>query len=111
MQHFVENLLKVLKLLKTRKRARNEFSRIPLRSIRQGAKAPFKTKEQNRLLIYQLKFQKNLTFFKNMIKYNHRKEGTQNDTQGFIHWKKSTKWQCILQKRSEHHVISIQQRR
>jgi hypothetical protein len=45
-QHFVENLLKVLKLLKTRKRARNGLSRIPLRSIRQGAKAPFKTKEK-----------------------------------------------------------------
>jgi hypothetical protein len=49
-QHFVENLLKVLKLLKTRKRARNGFSRIPLRSIRQGAKAPFKTKEQGKEL-------------------------------------------------------------
>jgi hypothetical protein len=43
---YVKNLLKVLKLLKTRKRTRNGFSRIPLRSIRQGAKAPFKTKEQ-----------------------------------------------------------------
>nr|DAR57671.1 MAG TPA: hypothetical protein [Microviridae sp.] len=48
-QHFVENLLKLLKLLKTRKRARNGFSRIPLRSIRQSAKAPFKTKEQSRV--------------------------------------------------------------
>lgn len=27
---------------------RNGFSRIPLRSIRQGAKAPFETKEQER---------------------------------------------------------------
>ena len=57
-QHFVENLLKLLKLLKTRKRARNGFSRIPLRSIRQGAKAPFKTKEQSSKVIYQLKFKK-----------------------------------------------------
>jgi hypothetical protein len=45
-QHFVENLLKVLKVLKTRTAlTRNGFSRIPLCSIRQGAKAPFKTKE------------------------------------------------------------------
>ena len=45
-QHFVENLLKVLKVLKTRTALkRNGFSRIPLRFIRQGAKAPFKTKE------------------------------------------------------------------
>jgi hypothetical protein len=44
-QHFVENLLKVLKVLKTRTALkRNELSRIPLRSIRQGAKAPFKPK-------------------------------------------------------------------
>ena len=56
-QHFVENLLKVLKVLKTRTALkRNGFSRIPLRSIRQGAKAPFKPKEQSRLLIYQLKY-------------------------------------------------------
>lgn len=39
-QHFVENLLKVLKVLKTRTALkRNGLSRIPLRSIRQGAKA------------------------------------------------------------------------
>lgn len=45
-QHFVENLLKVLKVLKTRTALkRNGFNRIPLRSIRQGAKAPFKPKE------------------------------------------------------------------
>jgi hypothetical protein len=66
-QLYVENLLKVLKVLKVLKTRtalkRNGFSRIPLRSIRQGAKAPFKTKEQNQLLIYQLKFQKKLDFF------------------------------------------------
>lgn len=46
-QHFVENLLKVLKVLKTRTALkRNGFSRIPLHSIRQGAKAPFKPKKQ-----------------------------------------------------------------
>lgn len=46
-QHFVKNLLKVLKVLKTRTALkRNGFSRIPLRSIRQGAKAPFKPKKQ-----------------------------------------------------------------
>nr|DAJ90005.1 MAG TPA: hypothetical protein [Microviridae sp.] len=45
MQHFVENLLKLLKLLKTRKRERNGLIRIPLRSIRKGAKAQFKPKE------------------------------------------------------------------
>jgi hypothetical protein len=48
-QHFVENLLKVLKVLKTRTALkRNGLSRIPLRSIRQGAKAPLKTKEQEK---------------------------------------------------------------
>lgn len=50
---YVENLLKLLKLLKTlktRKRARNGLSRIPLRSIRQGAKAPFKTKKYYNLV-------------------------------------------------------------
>jgi hypothetical protein len=47
---YVENLLKLLKLLKTRKRARNGLNRIPLRSIRQGAKAPFKTKKYYNLV-------------------------------------------------------------
>ena len=52
-QHFVENLLKVLKVLKTRTALkRNELSRIPLRSIRQGAKAPFETKEQEKATNY-----------------------------------------------------------
>jgi hypothetical protein len=46
-QHFVENLLKLLKLLKTRTALKmNGFSRVPLRSTRQGAKAPFKPKKQ-----------------------------------------------------------------
>lgn len=56
-QHFVENLLKVLKVLKTRTALkRNELAELRIRYARQGAKAPFKTKEQNRLLIYQLKY-------------------------------------------------------
>lgn len=45
-QHFVENLLK---LLKTRKRVRNGLSRIPLRSIRQGAKALSKQRSKTGL--------------------------------------------------------------
>nr|DAF17988.1 MAG TPA: hypothetical protein [Microviridae sp.] len=49
-QHFVENLLKVLKVLKTRTALkRNGFSRIPLRSIRQGAKAPSKQRSKTGL--------------------------------------------------------------
>jgi hypothetical protein len=59
-QHFVENLLKVLKVLKTRKREKNGFSRVPLRSTRQGAKAPFKTKEQGRELQNYYNHQKSL---------------------------------------------------
>lgn len=38
----------------------NELSRIPLRSIRQGAKAPFKTKEQGRGLQNYYNHQKSL---------------------------------------------------
>lgn len=57
----------------------NGLSRIPLRSIRQGAKAPLKTKEQNRLLIYQLNFKKTRHSAKKMIEYNQRKEGAKND--------------------------------
>lgn len=64
MQYFVENLLKVLKVLKTRTALiMNGLAELRIRYARQGAKAPFKTKEQNRLLIYQLKFQKKLDFF------------------------------------------------
>jgi hypothetical protein len=49
-QHFVENLLKVLKVLKTRTALkRNGFSRIPLRSIRQGAKALSKQRSKTGL--------------------------------------------------------------
>ena len=56
-QHFVENLLKVLKVLKTRTALkRNGLAELRIRYARQGAKAPFKTKEQNQLLIYQLKY-------------------------------------------------------
>ena len=63
-QHFVENLLKVLKVLKTRTAlTRNGLAELRIRYARQGAKAPFKTKEQDLLLIYQLNFKKNLTFF------------------------------------------------
>lgn len=60
-QYFVENLLKLLKLLKTRTAlTMNGLSRIPLRSIRQGAKAPFKTKEQGRGLQNYYNHQKSL---------------------------------------------------
>ena len=53
-QHFVENLLKVLKVLKTRTALiMNGLAELRIRYARQGAKAPFKTKEQNQLLIYQ----------------------------------------------------------
>lgn len=63
-QHFVENLLKVLKVLKTRTALkRNGLAELRMRYARQSAKAPFKTKEQNKLLIYQLKFQKKFDFF------------------------------------------------
>ena len=49
-QHFVENLLKVLKVLKTRTALkRNGLAELRIRYARQGAKAPFKTKEQNQL--------------------------------------------------------------
>lgn len=50
MQLYVENLLKVLKVLKTRTAlARNGLVELRIRYARQGAKAPFKTKEQNRI--------------------------------------------------------------
>lgn len=63
-QHFVENMLKVLKVLKTRTAlTRNGLAELRIRYARQSAKALFKTKEQNQLLIYQLNFKKNLTFF------------------------------------------------
>jgi hypothetical protein len=49
-QLYVENLLKVLKALKTRTAlTMNELSEFRLRYTRKGAKAPFKTKEQNRI--------------------------------------------------------------
>ena len=49
-QHFVENLLKVWKVLKTRTALkRNGLSRIPLRSIRQGAKALSKQRSKTEL--------------------------------------------------------------
>ena len=48
-QHFVENLLKVLKVLKTRTAlTRNGLAELRMRYARQGAKAPFKTKEQSK---------------------------------------------------------------
>lgn len=49
-QHFVENLLKVLKVLKTRTALkRSGLAELRMRSARQGAKAPSKTKEQNQV--------------------------------------------------------------
>lgn len=56
-QHFVENLLKVLKVLKTRTAlTRNGLAELRMRYARQGAKAPFKTKEQNRVADISIKF-------------------------------------------------------
>lgn len=50
MQLYVENLLKVLKVLKTRTALiMNGLAELRMRYARQGAKAPFKTKEQNQL--------------------------------------------------------------
>jgi hypothetical protein len=50
-QHFVENLLKMLKVWKTHTALkRNGSAEFRLRYTRQGAKAPFKTKEQNRVV-------------------------------------------------------------
>lgn len=46
-QHFVENLLKVLKVLKTRTALkRNGLAELRMRYARQGAKAPFNPKKQ-----------------------------------------------------------------
>lgn len=48
-QHFVENLLKLLKLLKTRKRARNGLAELRIRYARQGAKALSKQRSKTEL--------------------------------------------------------------
>lgn len=49
-QLYVENLLKVLKVLKTRTALkRNELAELRIRYARQSAKAPSETKEQNRV--------------------------------------------------------------
>lgn len=59
-QHFVENLLKVLKVLKTRTALiMNGLSELRIRYARKGAKAPIKTKEQGKM-IYQFKVLTNL---------------------------------------------------
>lgn len=63
-QLYVENLLKVLKVLKTRTALkRNELAELRIRYARQGAKALSKQRSKTGLLIYQLKFQKKLDFF------------------------------------------------
>lgn len=68
-QHFVENLLKVLKVLKTRTAlTRNGLAELRIRYARQGAKAPFKTKEQD------LRKNKNLTNVKFYEIIDHRKK-------------------------------------
>ena len=52
-QHFVENLLKVLKVLKTRTAlTRNGLAELRVRYARQSAKALFKTREQSSKVIY-----------------------------------------------------------
>lgn len=51
-QHFVESLLKVLKVLKTRTALiMNGLAELRMRYARQGAKALFKPEEENRLII------------------------------------------------------------
>ena len=45
----------------------NGLAELRIRYARQSAKALFKPKEQNRLLIYQLTFKKNLTFSQKMV--------------------------------------------
>ena len=59
----------------------NGLSRIPLRSIRQGAKAPFKTKEQGRKLQNYYNHQKTLKklLTNDIIKSQERKRGAQNE--------------------------------
>lgn len=69
-QHFVENLLKVLKVLKTRTALKkNGLAELRMRYARQGAKAPFKTKEQSK----RKKLEKNLTNVKFYDIINYRK--------------------------------------
>ena len=46
----------------------NGLAEFRIRSTRQGAKAPFKTKEQNRLLIYQLKYLTIVKIYYNITK-------------------------------------------
>lgn len=59
-QHFVENLLKVLKVLKTRTALiMNELSELRIRYARKGAKAPSKQRNPERLQNYY-KMQKEL---------------------------------------------------
>lgn len=54
-QHFVENLLKVLKVLKTRTALiRNGLAELRLSSARQGAKAPFKPEAKENLTYQQV---------------------------------------------------------
>lgn len=49
-QLYVENLLKVLKVLKTRTAlTMNGLAELRMRYARQSAKAPFKTEEQNQV--------------------------------------------------------------
>lgn len=63
-QHFVENLLKVLKVLKTRTALKmNGLAELRIRYARQGAKAPIKTEEHGKV-IYQFKV---LTILKNVV--------------------------------------------
>ena len=60
-QYFVENLLKLLKLLKTRTALkRNGSAALRIRYARQGAKAPFKTKKQESRLQNYYNHQKSL---------------------------------------------------
>ena len=56
-QHFVENLLKVLKVLKTRTAlTMNGLAELRIRYARQSAKALSNQRNKTELLIYQLKF-------------------------------------------------------
>ena len=77
-QHFVENLLKVLKVLKTRTALkRNGLAEFRLRYTRQGAKAPFKTKESRIVtkLLQSIKTLKKLLTYDKIESEKERKKG------------------------------------
>lgn len=96
-QHFVENLLKVLKVLKTRKRVRNGLAELRIRYARQGAKAPFKTKEQKRELQNHYKHQKSLKKLLTSGTIKSQKGAEKHDYQRKrLNWKEHANNTCTL---------------